>query len=79
MSEATDPTKPTESARASRLSDIWTMARQVWGSDTDARAFMFRPHPLLDNVRPIDVVGESETGRQSVEQILGRLQYGSAP
>jgi putative toxin-antitoxin system antitoxin component (TIGR02293 family) len=69
---------PTEGAKVARLAEVWAMARRVWGSDSDARAFLFRPHPLLDNIRPIDVVLESELGRPLVEQVLGRLQYGSA-
>jgi len=50
----------------------------VWGSDDAARAFLFRPHPMLEGQRPIDVVLANEFGRPLVEGILGRLQYGSA-
>jgi putative toxin-antitoxin system antitoxin component (TIGR02293 family) len=67
-----------ESAKVARLAEVWTLARQVWGSDEEARAFLFRPHPMLEGQRPIDVVLSNEFGRPLVEGILGRLQYGSA-
>jgi putative toxin-antitoxin system antitoxin component (TIGR02293 family) len=67
-----------ESARVARLAAVWARAREVWGSENDARAFLFRPHPLLDGRRPIDVVLANEFGRQPVEDILGGLQYGTA-
>jgi putative toxin-antitoxin system antitoxin component (TIGR02293 family) len=69
---------PTEGARVARLAEVWAMARRVWGSDAEARAFLFRPHPMLEGGRPIDVVIADEFGRPLVEGILGRLQYGSA-
>jgi uncharacterized protein (DUF2384 family) len=69
---------PEESAKVARLAEVWTMARQVWGSDEEAQAFLSRPHPMLEGQRPIDVVLSNEFGRPLVEGILGRLQYGSA-
>jgi len=67
-----------ESARVARLAEVWALAREVWGSDEEARAFLFRPHPMLEGRRPVDVVLANEFGRPLVEGILGRLQYGSA-
>ena len=69
---------PDEGAKVARLAEVWSMAREVWGEDEEARAFLFRPHPMLDGRRPIDVVLANEFGRPLVEGILGRLQYGSA-
>jgi putative toxin-antitoxin system antitoxin component (TIGR02293 family) len=67
-----------ESARVARLAEVWALARAVWGGDPAARAFLFRPHPMLEGRRPIDVVLANEFGRPLVEGILGALQYGSA-
>jgi len=67
-----------ESARVARLAEVWALARKVWGGDAAARAFLFRPHPMLEGRRPIDVVLANEFGRPLVEGILGGLQYGSA-
>src|SRR5271165_2989282 len=67
-----------EGSRVARLAEVWAMAREVWGSDEEARAFLFRPHPMLEGQAPIDVVLATEFGRPIVEGILGRLRYGSA-
>jgi putative toxin-antitoxin system antitoxin component (TIGR02293 family) len=67
-----------EGARVARLMQVWALAREVWGGDEAARAFLFRPHPMLEMHSPIDVVLTNEFGRPLVESILGGLQYGSA-
>ncbi|MCW3477634.1 antitoxin Xre/MbcA/ParS toxin-binding domain-containing protein [Limobrevibacterium gyesilva] len=69
---------PDEGAKVARLAEVWALARDVWGTDEAARAFLFRPHPLLDGRCPVDVVLANEFGRPLVEGILGRLKYGSA-
>lgn len=69
---------PDEGAKVARLAEVWALAREVWGSDEEARAFLFRPHAMLDERRPVDVVLANEFGRPLVEGILGGLQYGSA-
>jgi putative toxin-antitoxin system antitoxin component (TIGR02293 family) len=67
-----------ESGRIARLARTWSVALDVWGSDSEARSFMFRPHQLLEGRRPIDLAIGSDPGARMVEDILRRLQYGSA-
>lgn len=67
-----------EGAKVARLASVWAMAREVWGSDEAARAFLHRSHPLLEGRTPLDVVLSSEFGGPLVEGILGRLQHGIA-
>jgi putative toxin-antitoxin system antitoxin component (TIGR02293 family) len=67
-----------ESDRVVRLVKIWVFARDVWGGDDAARAFLFRPHMILEGHRPIDVALATDIGARLVEDILGRLKYGSA-
>jgi len=67
-----------ESDRLARLAKVWTFAREVWGDDEETRAFLFRSHPMLTGRRPIDVVLGTGLGARLVEEILGRLRYGSA-
>ncbi|SDE57428.1 antitoxin Xre-like helix-turn-helix domain-containing protein [Belnapia rosea] len=69
---------PEEGAKVARLAEVWAFALDVWGSEEEARDFLFREHPLLDMRRPVDVVLASEFGRPLVEGILGRLKYGLA-
>lgn len=67
-----------ESAKVFRLARVWALAREVWRDDGAARDFLRRPPALLENRPPIDIMMESEFGGPRVEQVLGRLQYGSA-
>lgn len=67
-----------ESDRVVRLAKVCAIARDVWGSDEEARAFLFRPHMMLEGRRPVDLVLATDMGARLVEDILGRLKYGSA-
>ncbi|HWK47814.1 MAG TPA: antitoxin Xre-like helix-turn-helix domain-containing protein [Stellaceae bacterium] len=67
-----------ESERLVRLTDVWTTAVDVWKTGEAARAFLFRPHAMLDGRPPINVALQAEVGAQIVKDILGRLKYGSA-
>ena len=67
-----------ESDRLARIATIWAHALDVWKSDEGARAFLTRPHPMLEGRRPIDAALATELGADLVDQILGGLEYGSA-
>ena len=54
------------------------MALDVWKSEEAARAFLNRPHPMLEGRKPIDVAIQSELGADMVKSILGELKYGTA-
>jgi putative toxin-antitoxin system antitoxin component (TIGR02293 family) len=66
-----------ESGRVARVASVWAFAKEVWKSDEAARRWLFEPHMMLEDRRPIDVVIASEFGRPLVEGILGRLKYGT--
>ena len=66
-----------ESTRLVRFVRIWEMALRVWKDEDAARAFLQRPHMLLDGRTPLAVVLSGEVGGQLVEDILGRLLYGT--
>jgi putative toxin-antitoxin system antitoxin component (TIGR02293 family) len=67
-----------QSDRLARIAKIWAHAVEVWGGEEAARGFLFRPHPMLEGRRPIDAALTTELGAELVDQILGRLEYGSA-
>lgn len=67
-----------ESSRVERVARVWALAVEVWKSEENARAFLWREHPLLDLRRPIDVVMANDLGAKLVEDILGRLRHGTA-
>jgi putative toxin-antitoxin system antitoxin component (TIGR02293 family) len=57
---------------------VWSQSVRIWKSEAAARGFLYRAHPLLAQRRPIDLVLENEIGARLVEDVLGRLEYGSA-
>jgi putative toxin-antitoxin system antitoxin component (TIGR02293 family) len=67
-----------ESDRLARLARLWAFAADVWGSAVAARRFLSEPHPLLGGRIPRQVATETEIGARAVEELLGRLKYGSA-
>lgn len=67
-----------EGTRLARVARVWGLALDVWQTEDDARDFLFRPHPMLEDKRPIDVVIRNEIGAELVLDILGSLKYGSA-
>lgn len=68
---------PGESELLGRLAQVWAMAREVYGTDVGARRFLHEPHVLLHGEKPIEVARTNLIGAAMVEDILGRLQYGS--
>ena len=69
---------PEESNRLARLARVWAFAMDVWKSEKVARRFLGEPHPLLRNRVPRELAIESDIGARAVEDLLGRLKYGSA-
>ncbi|MBY5740721.1 antitoxin Xre-like helix-turn-helix domain-containing protein [Rhizobium leguminosarum] len=67
-----------EGIKLARLARVWGQALDVWQTEIEARDFLFRPHAMLEDKRPIDVVIQSEIGGELVLDILGSLKYGSA-
>ena len=67
-----------EGTRLARVARVWGFSLEVWQSEDAARDFLFRPHPMIEDRRPIDVVIQSEFGAELVIDILGSLKYGSA-
>jgi putative toxin-antitoxin system antitoxin component (TIGR02293 family) len=75
---STKKLSPEEGARLARLARVWSAARDVWGGDDEARDFLFRPHPMAEDERPVDLVIQSEFGAELILDILGGLKYGAA-
>ena len=67
-----------QSVAVARLASAWSQALRIWKSESGARDFLNREHPLLAGRRPIDLVLENEIGAGLVRDVLGRLEYGSA-
>src|SRR5882762_884215 len=67
-----------QSVVVTRIASVWTQAVRIWKSEAAARSFLARPHPVLGNRKPIDLVLENEIGADLVHDVLGRLESGSA-
>jgi putative toxin-antitoxin system antitoxin component (TIGR02293 family) len=76
--KTTNKLSPEEGTRLARLARVWSAARDVWGGDDEARDFLFRPHPMAGDNRPIDLTIRSEFGAELILDILGGLKYGTA-
>jgi putative toxin-antitoxin system antitoxin component (TIGR02293 family) len=70
---------PQESDRVARMASLWAFALDVWQSPQAAQRFLGEPHPLLGGKIPYEVAVETEIGARTVEELLGRLKYGSSP
>ncbi|HEY0872296.1 MAG TPA: antitoxin Xre/MbcA/ParS toxin-binding domain-containing protein [Vicinamibacterales bacterium] len=64
-----------ESERTERLARVIALAETVWGDEEQARAFLNRPHPLLDDETPLSVA-RTEIGARRVEQLLSDVEQG---
>lgn len=64
-----------ESERTERLARVIALAEATWEDDDQARAFLNRPHPLLDGETPLNVA-RTELGARRVEQLLYDVEHG---
>ncbi len=70
------PLSVEESQKAERVARVFSFAVEVWGDEAKAREFMKKSHPMLDDRTPFEA-SLNELGARQVEQILGRLMFGS--
>lgn len=67
-----------EGMRVARVARVWDLALDVWKIEDETRDFLFRPHPMLEDRRPIEMVIQNEIGAELVIDILAGLKYGTA-
>jgi putative toxin-antitoxin system antitoxin component (TIGR02293 family) len=66
---------PAESERTERLARVIAAAEYVWDSRDDAREWLTKPHPELENRPPLEAA-LTELGARRTEEVLDRLFYG---
>jgi putative toxin-antitoxin system antitoxin component (TIGR02293 family) len=66
---------PEQSGRAWKFAEILGKATRLFGSQEEAEAWLERPATALNQQRPIDLLS-TPAGVESLEQLLGRLEYG---
>lgn len=65
-----------EGDRLARLAKVFSFALDIYGESEKARAFLTRPHPMLDGKPPLDVALATGPGADVVINLLGRAAYG---
>jgi putative toxin-antitoxin system antitoxin component (TIGR02293 family) len=66
---------PSESERTERLARVIAAAEYVWNNRDDAREWLIKPHPELENRPPLEAA-LTELGARRAEEVLDRLFYG---
>ena len=66
---------PEQSGRAWKFAELFAWATKIFGSPEEAEAWFERPAMALNRQRPIDLVS-TPAGIESLEQLLGRIEYG---
>lgn len=66
---------PAESERTERLARVIAAAEHVWDNRDDAREWLTKPHPELENRPPLEAA-LTELGARRAEELLDRLFYG---
>jgi putative toxin-antitoxin system antitoxin component (TIGR02293 family) len=64
-----------ESERTERLARVIASAEHAWNDRADAREWLTKPHPELENLSPLESAA-TELGARRVEELLDRLYYG---
>lgn len=65
-----------EGDRLARLAKVFSFALDIYKEPERARAFLGRPHPMLDGKVPLDVALATSPGADLVINLLGRAAYG---
>lgn len=64
-----------EGDRLARLAKVYIFALDIYHDSNTARAFLNRPHAMLDGKVPLDVALETGPGADAVINLLGRIAY----
>jgi putative toxin-antitoxin system antitoxin component (TIGR02293 family) len=64
-----------ESDRVVRLARVLALAKETLGEMERASRWLQTPNRALEGDKPIDLL-DTDTGVRSVEQVLGRIEYG---
>ena len=69
---------PLASDKVYDMARVWKAAEWLYGDRDKARAFLNRPHSLLEGRRPIDLARASSAGADLVLEIIQRAAAGVA-
>jgi putative toxin-antitoxin system antitoxin component (TIGR02293 family) len=72
------PLSKDDSEKLWQIARVYVEAMRHYRDDDDAVAFLFRPHPLIEGRRPIDLAKESAAGAALVVGLLAEAEAGVA-
>jgi putative toxin-antitoxin system antitoxin component (TIGR02293 family) len=72
------PLSKDDSEKVWQIARVFIEAMRHYHDGDDAAAFLFRPHPLLEGRRPIDLAKESVAGTALVLNLLAEAEAGVA-
>jgi putative toxin-antitoxin system antitoxin component (TIGR02293 family) len=61
-----------------QVARVYVEAQRQYGDDGEARAFLSRPHPLLENRTPLEIAMETVAGTDLVLKLLSQAEAGVA-
>ncbi len=64
-----------EGDRLARLAKVYVFALDIFHDGADTRAFLGRPHVMLDDKSPLEVALATGAGADAVINLLGRIGY----
>jgi putative toxin-antitoxin system antitoxin component (TIGR02293 family) len=64
-----------EGDRLARLAKVYVFALDIYHDSAKVRAFLNRPHAMLDGKPPLDVALATGPGADAVINVLGRAAY----
>jgi putative toxin-antitoxin system antitoxin component (TIGR02293 family) len=76
LSTRKETLSPEESEKTLRTHELFNEAKEVFGSEAEAQAWITSPAYGLDNQKPIDLL-DTDLGAQQVRGLLGAIKYGN--
>jgi putative toxin-antitoxin system antitoxin component (TIGR02293 family) len=76
LSTRKDTLSPEESEKTLRTHELFNEAKEVFGSETEAQAWITSPAYGLNNQKPIDLL-DTDLGAQQVKGLLSAIKYGN--
>jgi putative toxin-antitoxin system antitoxin component (TIGR02293 family) len=76
LSTRKDILSPEESEKTLRIHELFDLAKEIFGSETEAQLWITSPAYGLENQRPIDLL-DTDLGAQQVRALLSAIKYGN--
>ena len=69
------PLTTEESDRLARVAKVFAFGLEIFDDEVKVRSFLDRPHPMLDDMAPLEIALATGPGADAVINLLGRAAY----